>query len=57
MVILLENSLVNAEQFPFLRDWDAKVRENYARYQRLIDAKTYQLQRVQRYLFVISSIT
>lgn len=52
MVILLENSLVNAEQFPFLRDWDAKVRENYARYQRLIDAKTYQLQRVQRYLFV-----
>lgn len=52
MVRLIETSPVNAEKFPLWGDWDSKVRKNYDMYQKLIDAKTYQLQRIQRYLLV-----
>ena len=52
MVRLIETSSVNAQKFPLWNDWDSKVRKNYDMYQKLIDAKTYQLQRVQRYLLV-----
>lgn len=52
MVRLQDISTINAEKFPFLSDWDKKVRKNYELYQNLIDARTYQLQRVQRYILV-----
>jgi hypothetical protein len=52
MVRLIDSSSISAEKYPTLSEWDSMVRKNYNLYQRLIDAKTYQLQRVQRYLFV-----
>lgn len=55
MVRLIDTSSLNADKFPLWSDWDNKVRKNYDMYQQLIDAKTYQLQRVQRYLLVTQS--
>jgi hypothetical protein len=52
MVKLEEQSSINQYESPVLYQWDTAVRKSYNMYQRLIDAKTYQLQRVQRYLLV-----
>lgn len=51
MVKLIETSSVSSTQ-PILHEWDSLVRKNYNMYQKLIEAKTYQLQRVQRYILV-----
>lgn len=52
MVHLVEATSINTHKFPILADWDIKVRKNFNSIQHLIDVKTYQLQRIQRYLFV-----
>jgi hypothetical protein len=52
MVKLEEKSSVNQYEEPILYEWDSVVRKNYNFYQKLIDAKTYQLQRIQRYILV-----
>lgn len=52
MVKLIETSSLSAEVSPILREWDELVRKNFNKYQSLIDARTYELQRVQRYILV-----
>lgn len=53
MVHLSETSKVNAHNQPLAYQWDTLVRKHFNKYQQLIDAQTYQLQRTQRLLFVI----
>lgn len=53
MVHLSETSKVNTHTQPFAYQWDTLVRKHYNKYQSLIDAHTYQLQRTQRLPFVI----
>ena len=53
MVHLSETSKVNTHTQPFAYQWDTLVRKHYNKYQDLIDAHTYQLQRTQRLPFVI----
>ena len=55
MVFLVESSAISQQQFPFIFEWDSFVRKHYNYYQKLINAQSYQLQRIQRYLFVIPS--
>lgn len=52
MVKLIETSSISAEVSPILREWDELVRKNYNKYQKLIDARTFELQRIQRYILV-----
>jgi hypothetical protein len=52
MVHLSETSKVNHHTQPFAYQWDTLVRKNFNKYQDLIDAQTYQLQRTQRLPFV-----
>jgi len=52
MVHLSETSKVNTHTQPFAYQWDSLVRKHYNKYQDLIDAHTYQLQRTQRLPFV-----
>ena len=53
MVQLSETSKVNSQKQPFAYQWDSLVRKNFNKYQYLIDAQTYQLQRTQRLPFVL----
>ena len=53
MVHLSETSKVNQHTQPIAYQWDTLVRKHFNKYQNLIDAETYQLQRTQRLLFVI----
>ena len=55
MVWLVGNSNIDPQLFPFTHEWDSLVRKHYNKYQQLIDAQTYQLQRVKRYLLVYNS--
>lgn len=52
MVKLIETSSISAEVSPILREWDELVRKNFNKYQKLIDARTFELQRIQRYILV-----
>jgi hypothetical protein len=52
MVHLSEKSKVSQHTQPFAYQWDSLVRKHFNKYQNLIDAETYQLQRTQRLLFV-----
>lgn len=52
MVFLISQSNINQSQYPLAFEWDSLVRKHYNQYQKLIDAQTYQIQRLQRYLFV-----
>lgn len=53
MVYLVEQSNINQQLYPFSFEWDSLVRKHYNKYQQLIDAQTYQLQRIKRYFFVL----
>lgn len=53
MVHLSETSKVNAHTQPLAYQWETLVRKHFNKYQDLIDAQTYQLQRTQRLLFVM----
>lgn len=52
MVHLSETSKVNIHTQPFAHQWDVLVRKHFNKYQDLIDAQSYQLQRTQRLHFV-----
>lgn len=52
MVNLLLGSGVDQARFPNIHHWDTVVRKHFEKYQRLIDAHTYRLQRIQRGLLV-----
>lgn len=52
MVNLLIGSGVDQSRFPNIYHWDTVVRKHFEKYQRLIDAHTYRLQRTQRGLLV-----
>lgn len=52
MVHLSETSKLNGQKQPFAYQWDTLVRKHFNKYQSLIDAQTYQLQRTQRLPFV-----
>jgi hypothetical protein len=52
MVHLSEVSKINSQKQPFAHQWDTLVRKHFNKYQHLIDAQTYQLQRTQRLYFV-----
>lgn len=52
MVNLLSGSEINPTKFPNAHRWDTLVRQHFHRYQELIDAQTYRLQRIQRGLLV-----
>lgn len=56
MVKLIETSSISAEVSPILREWDELVRKNFNKYQKLIDARTFELQRIQRYILVHLSL-
>jgi hypothetical protein len=49
MVNLLLGSGVDQSRFPNIHNWDAVVRKHFDKYQRLIDAHTYRLQRILPY--------
>lgn len=52
MVYLSDKSVVDASKYPLAHRWDTLVRKHYEKYQDLIDAHTYQMQRLQRYFLV-----
>ncbi len=52
MVNLLSGSGVDQSKYPHSYRWDSSVRQHYEKYQRLIDAHTYRLQRIQRGILV-----
>jgi hypothetical protein len=52
MVLLSQESKIDAQKYPLAYKWDVAVRRNHAMYQREIDKLSYHLQRVQRYIFV-----
>lgn len=52
MVNLQLGSGVDQARFPNIYHWDTVVRKHFEKYQRLIDAHTYRLQRIQRGLLV-----
>lgn len=52
MVNLQLGSGVDQARFPNIHHWDTAVRKHFDKYQRLIDAYTYRLQRIQRGLLV-----
>jgi len=48
MVHLLAGSAIDPAKYPFSYRWDTAVRKHFERYQQLIDAASYRLQRTQR---------
>ena len=54
MVYLVEKSNINQQIYPLCFEWDSLVRKHYNKYQQLIDAQTYQIQRIKRYLLVFN---
>lgn len=56
MVNLLAGSSVDKVKYPNLYKWDTSVRQYHDKYQYLIDAATYRLQRIQRGLLVTTLI-
>ena len=54
MVHLLAGSGIQEARYPLTHKWDTLVRKHFEKYQELIDANTYRLQRIQRGYLVIS---